>query len=246
MSLKHLFSRTGLIIGLCLGITGHSQATTLTIAAGAGYKRPVSELSQEFQRTSGIKVETLYGNMGQVLSQATQTEKITIIFGDRSFLEAAKQVEFARFIPAGRGRLVIAWAKGKTLHSVEDLERPEFSRIALPDMRHAVYGKAASEFISSSGLAAKLPTTLLTVATVPQVSAYLISGETDAGFINLTEALGIQDKIGGYLEIDAKGYSPIQIVGGIIQGRENTPGVHELEAFLKTEAAQQILNKHGL
>lgn len=246
MSLQRLFSHIGFIILLCFGITSHSQAITLTIAAGAGYKRPINELTQAFERDSGIQVNTLYGNMGQVLAQATQADKIAVVFGDRSFLENAKQVSFKHFIPAGQGRLVVAWAKGKTLQKVEDLANPEFSRIALPDMRHAVYGKAASEFIAHSGLAAKLPTTLLTVATVPQVSAYLIRGETDAGFINLTEALGIQDKIGGYLEIEASSYSPIQIVGGVVQGRENAPGVRELESFLKTETAHSILNKHGL
>jgi len=247
--LRHMLpSRLGLIaaIILCLGVTGQSQALNLTIAAGAGYKRPISELVKAFERSSGIKVEPIYGNMGQILSQAVQTDQITLIFGDQNFLENAKQVNFAQYLPAGKGRLVLAWPQKKHLTSPEDLLKPEFSRIALPDVRHAVYGKASGEFLARSGLAGRLTTPLLTVATVPQVSAYLISGEVDAGFINLTEALGIAERIGGYLEIDPQYYSRINIVGAVIEGRENRPGVHELASFLNTEEARSILAKHGL
>lgn len=244
--IRHPILRLLITLSLCLGITSHSQAITLTIAAGAGYKRPINELANAFERKTGITVEALYGNMGQVLTQTIQSDRIAVIFGDQHFLENAKQVNFSQYLPAGRGRLVLAWAKGKSLSSPEGLTNPTFSRVALPDVRHAIYGKAASEFLNHSGLAAKLPKPLLTVATVPQVSAYLISGEMDAGFINLTEALAISDRIGGYIEIDSSQYEAISIVGAIVQGREQTPGVRELTHFMNTEEARAILSKHGL
>ena len=51
------------------------------------------------------------------------------------------------------------------------------------------------------------------LATVPQVSAYLIAGTVDAGFINITDALGIQDKIvAGFDEIPPALYDPPLIV----------------------------------
>lgn len=243
---QHPACRLLIILLLCLGITSHSQAITLTIAAGAGYKRPINELAMAFERKTGITVEALYGNMGQILTQATQSDRITVIFGDQHFLENAKQVNFIQYLPAGQGRLVLAWAKGKSLSSPEGLIDPTFSRVALPDVRHAIYGKAASEFLNHSGLAAKLQKPLLTVATVPQVSAYLISGEMDAGFINLTEAIAINKRIGGYLEINSAYYEPISIVGAIVKGREHIPGVRELSHFLNTEEARAILSKHGL
>ena len=84
------------------------------------------------------------------------------------------------------------------------------------------------------------------VATVPQVSAYLVSGEVDAGFINLTEALGVRERIGGYLEIDRALYSPIRIVGGIVKGFEHQESVEALATFLKSDEAREILGKHGL
>lgn len=84
------------------------------------------------------------------------------------------------------------------------------------------------------------------MATVPQVSAYLTSGEVDAGFVNLTEALALSGRIGGYRELDPGLYDPIRIVAGVIRGRENRPGVAELAAFLETPEARAALARHGL
>lgn len=84
------------------------------------------------------------------------------------------------------------------------------------------------------------------VANVPQVSAYLVSGEVDAGFINLTDALGVRERIGGFLEIDPALYDEVRIVAGVVEGRESLPGVEALAAYLASPEAQAILTRHGL
>lgn len=235
------------VLLLCVGVVIQAVAAdSLMIAAGAGYKRPVGELAAAFERASGRKVEAFFGNMGQVLNQAAQSDRVAVVFGDLAFLEGATQVGFARFLPAGNGKLVLAWPSGRQVASAAAIADPAFARIALPDVRHAVYGKAGSEFLQRSGLADTLKERLVTVATVPQVSAYLVSGEVDAGFINLTDALGVRDRIGGYIEIDPALYGEIRIVGGVVAGREALPGVAELAAFLQTAEARAVLAKHGL
>ncbi|NHN76977.1 molybdate ABC transporter substrate-binding protein [Azotobacter chroococcum] len=223
-----------------------SAAESLTLAAGAGYKRPVSELAAAFERRSGIRIEPFFGHMGQVLAQARQSDRVAVVFGDQAFLEGAGQPAFARYLPAGRGRLVLAWPTGRTLAKPEELVAPQFARIALPDERQAVYGKAASQFLARSGLAKKLEGRLLMVANVPQVSAYLVGGEVDAGFINLTDALGVRERIGGFVEIDPALHDEIRIVGGVVSGHENLPGVQALAEFLASPEAQAILIRHGL
>ncbi|ACO81161.1 molybdate ABC transporter, periplasmic molybdate-binding protein [Azotobacter vinelandii CA] len=223
-----------------------SAAESLTIAAGAGYKRPVAELAVAFERRSGIRIEPFFGHMGQVLAQARQSDRIAVVLGDQAFLENAGQPAFARYLPAGRGRLVLAWPTGRTLAKAEELAGPSFARIALPDERQAVYGKAASQFLERSGLEKKLEGRLIMVANVPQVSAYLVSGEVDAGFVNLTDALGVRERIGGFLEIDPALYDEVRIVAGVVAGREKLPGVEALADFLATPEAEAILARHGL
>lgn len=231
---------------LLLTLSSLLHAETLMIAAGAGYKRPIAELARGYESASGNKVEEFYGNMAQVLAQARQSEKVALILGDLDFLQKTTDVSFSNFLPLGDGKLVLAYAKGKTLKNPQALRDSTFTRISLPDTRNAVYGKAAEEFLGKSGLASQLKNKLFVVSTVPQVSAYLLSGEVDAGFINITDALGIKDKIGGFIEIDPQSYGPIKIVGGVIKSREADPAVKAFAEYLRTPFARNILEKHGL
>jgi molybdate transport system substrate-binding protein len=235
-----------LVLIFALLLVRPALAETLLIAAGAGYKRPVSELSAAFEKKTGFRVEQIYGHMGGVISQAKQSGQVAVIFGDLSYLSKAEGIAFSKLLPLGDGRLVVAWPKGSDLKSPAALTEPRFARIAIPDTKSAIYGIAATEFIQRNNLAAALKDKLQVVATVPQVSAYLISGEVDAGFINLTEALGIKDKIGGYLELDQNYYNRIRIVGGVVDGFGEQPAVLQLQQFVETPEARSILEKHGL
>ena len=218
----------------------------LLVAAGAGYRRPVTELANAFEQSSGIRVEQMYGNMAQVISQVGQSGRVAVVFGDRIFLERSGAIAFDRFIHAGKGRLVLAWPSGAGAIDPAELAAADLRRIALPDTRHAIYGRAAAEFLERSGQQAAVAARLLTVSTVPQVSAYLVSGEVDAGFVNMTDALGVADRIGGYVEIDAALHDPIEIAAGVLSGHATSPLVEAFADFLASPQAREILDRHGL
>lgn len=235
-----------LVLLLSLLLLPPALADSLLIAAGAGYKRPISELSNAFEQKSGVRVEQIYGHMGGVVSQAKQSGQVAFIFGDLAYLAKVDGLNFSSFLPVGAGRMVVAWPKGQTLKNLAELADSRFARIAIPDTKSAIYGIAATEFIQRNNLTAQLKDKLQVASTVPQVSAYLISGEVDAGFINLTEALAIKEKIGGYLELDQKDYSPVKIVAGVLDGFADKAAVKALGAFLETPEARAILTKYGL
>lgn len=218
---------------------------SLLIAGGAGYKRPLDEIAQGFEAASKIRVERFYGHMGQVLAQTHATGKVAVVFGERDVLEAAEQVHFSHILPLGKGRLVVAWAKGKAMTQAQELRSDAFARIAVADTRQAIFGKAALEYLKHSGLFPAVEKRLLTVNMVPQVSSYLVTGEVDAGFINLTEALAIREKIGGYLEIPQAEYTPVEIVAAQVNGQD-TAEVQAFMAYLQTPAVQEVLKRYGM
>lgn len=226
-------------------LAGSVAAETLTVAAGAGYKRPMSEINALFATRSGNKVEEIYGNMGQVLSQAKAGAPVDVIVGDKGVLEDFG-LPFAGFVDIGHGRLVIAHAKGVTLNAAQDLASPAIARIALPDPQKAIYGKAGTAFLAHSGLQQAVKDKLLVVATVPQVTTYLATGEVQAGFINLTDALGAKEKLGGWLLPPEDSYPAILISAGLLAGKETRPVVRDYKAFLASPAARGILEKYGL
>lgn len=240
-----MFRRLLLLLALALVVPGIGQARTLTVASGAGYKKLVEDLASSFEAASGLKVERIYGNMGQVTAQAKASGLIDMIVGDLAFLQGTG-LALASCADIGRGRLVLAWAKGVELAAPEGLKDPAIRRIAMPDSRKAIYGLAGSEFLDNSGLMASVRDRLLIVGTVPQVSAYLASGEVEAGFINLTDALGIADKVGGYMEMDASLYAPIRIVAATLASAPNAEAAGKFAAFLATEKATAIAARHGM
>jgi molybdate transport system substrate-binding protein len=241
-------SATGLAI--CIAVfffwISAASANTLTLGAGAGYKRMLENVLNGYERATGQKVNQVYGHMGQIVMQTKAAGNIGIIVGELSFLKSSG-IEFADFQKLGYGVLVLAYSKNVTLKSANDLNRSEIQKIAIPDTRQAIYGKAAFEFLKNSGLYPKIKNKIITVATVPQVSSYLMSQDVEAGFINITDAIYIKDKIGGWIMVDKARYNPIQLVIAIVKGYENDPATQHFLNFMKTDRdTQKILREAGI
>jgi molybdate transport system substrate-binding protein len=235
-----------LLVAQCLPqLAVSAAAEKLTVAAGAGYKKMVTELSKAFAGAQGIEVDQIYGNMGQTIAQAKNSGLVDCVIGDKRFLESSG-LEIAAMHEVGRGRLVAAFAKGVELKDPLDIVREDITRVSHPDPKKGIYGRAADEFLHNAGIYEEVEDKLLVVATVPQVSSYVLSKEVDVGFINLTDALGIEDRIGGTLPVDRKYYSPIVIVAGALASAPNSRALEAFAGFLATEEATKIVARHGL
>jgi len=226
-------------------LAGQAMAEPLTIAAGAGYKKLVTALAKGFETASGAKTELVFGNMGQVVAQAKGSGAIDVIVGEKGFLEKSG-LAFSGFAEIGQGVLVVAWPKGKALAAPADVAKPGIRRVAMPDPEKAIYGKAAAQYLEKSGLQKDVAGKLLVVATVPQVTTYLLSGEVDAGFVNRTDVMDLGEAIGGYLEVDPSLYAPIAIGAERLAEAKNPGDAKAFADFLASDAARAIAKKHGL
>lgn len=217
-----------------------------TLAAGAGFRRPIAEVAAAFEKQSGHKILQVYGHMGQVIAQARESGRVALVCGDQAVLANAKGVAFDRMVRLGLGKLVVAYRKGLTLAKPEDLVGEQFKRIGIPDQTNAIYGKAGRQFIERARLSAKIDSKLVAVATVPQVTSYVASGEVDAGFVNATDAIGMAGNIGGFVEVNPSLYDPVEVVCGILTSAKNSPAAEGFAQFLSTEPARAILTRYGL
>jgi len=233
----------GLAVFALLLPVAHAQNTEdgLLVAAGAGYRRPVTELLEGFTQTSGIRAEGSFGNMRQIEAQVRQNPDIAVMIGDRVFLEPTHLAEHWQFL--GAGKLVLVAAKGQPLQSIDDLRDARFARIALPDRERAVYGRAATLCLERLGLAQVLAERLLEVQTVPQVGAYLSTGEVDAGFVFGTDAAIASDKVRRVLSVT----TPQPVRYPIALTNRSNRGAHAqaLQDFILSGEGQAILAKFG-
>jgi molybdate transport system substrate-binding protein len=223
-----------------------AAANEVTLAAGAGFRRPITEIATAFEAASGHKVLQVYGHLGQVFAQARESGRVSLVCGDKVALEAAPGLSFARMARLGLGRLVIAYRKGLTMSAPADIAKPEFKRIGIPDQAQAIYGKAGRQFLQRSGLASQIDARLVAVATVPQVTSYVASGEVDAGFVNATEALGVAGNLGGQVEVAPELYDAVEVVCAILSPAKDAAVAEAFTAFLDTAPARAILTRHGL
>ena len=230
---------------LCLFSASIVCAESLTIAAGAGYKKPVQEIVAVYEAKQNKKVEAIYGNMAQIFAQAKQTE-ISILIADKKFLEKQKELEVVDYLSLGEGKAVLAYAKGVRLEKWEDIAKDSIKRVAMPDAKKAIYGQAGAEFLENAHIMQSIKDKLLVVATVPQVTSYVSKHEVDVGIINLSVALDNYTKIGGYIKIPEQYYTKIEIVAARLGSCQKNVSCQSFLEFLKTPEAQKIFEKYGL
>lgn len=238
------FFLSALCVALLFSVSS-LHAGEITIASGAGYKRPFVQIISHYQEATGNKVTAVYGNMRQVISQAEMSGQVALIIGDQKFFDRSG-LEFDAFYPVGQGRLVLAWRQGVGVETMSDIAGSNVTRVGMPDPVKAIYGFAANEYLENSGLMPEVSERLIRLGTVPQVSAYLLSGDIDAGFINATDALGLQENIGGFLVAEEALYTPIAINAGVLKGFGENADVAGFIEFLQSPDAQELLKRYGL
>jgi molybdate transport system substrate-binding protein len=218
----------------------------MMVVSGAGYKALVTDIAAVCRRDFRLNMQISYGNYGQMLAQIKNTGMIQAVISSDNFF-ADYGVATSNVYPIGKGMLVLAWRQGLHLHEPQDIDHPEIRRLAIPQIQKALYGRAGMAFLRHSHLDKRVEDKLFVVSTVPQVTSYLVAGEVDAGFINLTDVLKVKDKIGGYMTI-ATGYPPIHIVAGALQGQShgNEKSLSLFQQCMMSGKIREIARKHGL
>lgn len=220
------------------------QAGDLKIAGGAGYKKPIMEVVKLYETQTGQKLEPIFGNMKQISTQA-QNSDIAVVFGDKRYLSKKSGLPFSKYHFVGKGYVVVAYAKGVSLTSVDELKSDKIKKLAMPQPKKAIYGTGGEEFLKNSKLYDDVKDKLYVVATVPQVANYVITGEVEAGILNLTAALAFKDKMGGYIKVDESLYSPIEIVAGELPTCKDSTCKNFID-FLGKDEVKKIFEKYGM
>lgn len=219
-------------------------AANITVATAAGYKKPLNDIYMAFTDATGIQIDSAFGNIKQIEAQARQNPDIQMLIGDWYFIEP---MGFSKkHQKLGQGKLILVGTKGSNIESIKDLKEKSIQKIAIGDGKSTIYGKAAIECLKEHNMFRDIEKNLIQVSTLPQVSAYVLTGEVDAGFVNLSEAMAHTDKFSTAIEMPQSCYRPIDLSIVPIEERSNTPEGKALLDFLTSDTAKNILKRHGL
>ncbi|MDO5531939.1 molybdate ABC transporter substrate-binding protein [Sutterella sp.] len=242
------FMKTAAAAALCAMMFATAAEAAVTVTTGGGYVKMVEAIAAAYEKDTGVKVEKVFGgNIGQMLAQVESGSPVTVVISDATSLKKfTKKLNSEAGVRLGDTPLVFVWRKGIELTGPADLVKPEVKRVAMPDPKAAIYGRAAKEYLDNTGLGAKLGDRLNVVSMVPQVMSYVGRGEMDAGFVNLLAARQGKDKVGGFVAVK-DGYEPIRMTAQPVKGEAGEAAdVKAFLGWLASPKADKILERFGV
>ena len=225
-----------------------------TIAAAANLNFVLTEIADQFARTSGTRVEVVFGSSGTLTRQVKDGAPFELFLAaDEEFpnqLTAAGLTRDAGVVYAV-GRLVVFAPTGSPLTVDERLDglaqlvkAGTVGRFAIANPEVAPYGRAAEAALRKRGLWDAIRPQLVFGDTIAQAAQFATTGNASGGLIaySLVLAPGFAER-GKYALIPEADHPPLR--QRMVLLKRATPASEQFYAYLQTEAARTIFRKHG-
>lgn len=175
------------ILSICSCNTEKSTEKSILLYCAAGIRPAVEEISKEYQKEYGIRVDIQYGGSGSLLSNLRIAQQGDLyLAGDKSYIDEATKLGLVKETQAlAYMKPVIGVAKGnpKGIQKIEDLFNKNIKvSIANPDA--ASIGRLTKKALVKSGQWAQLKENIsVLMPTVNEVANSIKLGSVDAGVI---------------------------------------------------------------
>lgn len=227
-----------------------SQPAELLVSAAASLQEALQEIEQAYrQENPGVKITFNFGSSGTLQRQIEQGAPVAL------FISAAqKQMDELEqqglILPETRqdllrNELALVTGEGNdTLSGVADLAKDAVATVAIGVPETVPAGRYAQEALQNLGLWDLLQDKLVAAKDVKQVLTYVETGNADAGFVYLSDAVN-SDKVKIVEILPADLHEPIVYPAAIIKEGPNKEAAQAFLAYLNSQEAGEIFAKHG-
>jgi molybdate transport system substrate-binding protein len=241
MKLPRMF----VVAALCLS-SSVAGAVDVTVSAAASLRDAFTDIAREFERGNPQhKVLLNFGASGQLLQQISRGAPVDVFAAaDQDTMDRAQAQNLVMRetrVNFTRNQLVLAVPvdAANVPARLSDLTGPGVQRIAIGNPDSVPAGRYAKSALDSAKLWETLKPRLVNTQNVRQALDYVARGEADAGFVYLTDAVLMPDRIriAFQVTLDTDVLYPIAVVKG---GGASDVG----KAFVKfvvSDKAQAIL-----
>jgi len=241
-----------LLIVICLLLAASTAfAEKIIVTAAADMKFAMEEIIADFKKSHpGDEVQVIFGSSGKAYTQIQQGAPYDLFFSaDIAFPQnlVKKGMAASKIRPYAIGRIVI-WstsmdAAKMTLASLTD---PKITRIAIPNPKHAPYGKRAEEALRALGLWERVLPKLVYGEDMVQTAQFVQTGNAQAGIISLSFAVNPElSRRGGYYLISEKLHNPLEQAYVITTVGANKPLAKTFAEYMSTRPVRTIMVKYG-
>jgi molybdate transport system substrate-binding protein len=246
----------GLLVGLvalamCVGARAQ-EAKELNVAAAADLQPVMPAFQAAYEKKTGVKLKVSFASSSVLATQIVNGAPFDVFLAaDFSFPEkvvAAGLAEEKEPVPYAQGTLVLWARKDSPIQplTMEVMDDPRVTKIAIADQFHAPYGAAAYSALTWMKKLDAVKPKLVVAENIAQTAQFVVSGNAQVGFISLTSAKSPQMKaIGNYVLVPFI-YPKIRQCAVVMK---NSPRKGEALAFLQwmqSPVVQDHLKDFGL
>lgn len=250
--MQRLFRLCAATTAVCLNLlwAGAAHSSDLTVSAAASLRDAFTEIGREFEKAGAPhRVLFNFGASGQLLQQIARGAPVDVLATadletmDRA--EAQGLIEKETRLLFARNRLVLAVPSDSTLplQSLADLQSARVTRIAIGNPDSVPAGHYAKSALEASKLWEPLRPKLVNTQSVRQALDYVSRGETETGFVYLTDAALMPDRVRVAFRVNVS--TDIVYPTAVVKGGSAARAGQQFVKFLASERAQAILQKFG-
>lgn len=241
---------------LSLLLTGCSSSTKkenktieLNISAAASLKEAMADLEAAYtSKNPEVSFVINYGSSGSLQQQIEQGAPCDLFISAGEKQMTALEEEGLLLDGTNKdlvkNSLVLVTSNDSEISSIDSLNSDAVSKIALGEPSSVPAGKYADETLTSLAIKDSLNNKLVFAKDVKEVLAWTASGNADAGFVYLSDALS-SDGVKIVETISEEYHSPITYPVAIIKDSDDIDADKAFEDFLFTDEAQEIFEKYG-
>ena len=241
---------------LSLLLTGCSSSTKkenktieLNISAAASLKEAMADLEAAYtSKNPEVSFVINYGSSGSLQQQIEQGAPCDFFISAGEKQMTALEEEGLLLDGTNKdlvkNSLVLVTSNDSEISSIDSLNSDAVSKIALGEPSSVPAGKYADETLTSLAIKDSLNNKLVFAKDVKEVLAWTASGNADAGFVYLSDALS-SDGVKIVETISEEYHSPITYPVAIIKDSDDIDAAKAFEDFLFTDEAQEIFEKYG-
>ena len=220
----------------------------LLVAVAANFILPSQELTEMFQKQTGIITEATYTSTGKLFGQIVKGAPYDLFLAaDEERPNSLDQQGLADkpFVYA-KGQVVV-WTAKQDLCGASDwravVKNPNVQKIAIANTESAPYGTAAMIALKQVGLWDELSEKYVFPQSVAQAFQYAVSKSADVGFCAYSSALSDQAKDGCFYTVPEG--PPIIQAACILKRTEYRSAAERFASFIMSLEAQKIKEKYG-
>src|SRR6201981_424039 len=230
------------------------RADEITVAAAADLSIALKEIGDNYEKKTGLKVNTSFGASGALTQQIQNGAPFDLFFSaDMDYprqLIAAGEADGASLYQYAVGKLVL-WVPANSPLDLDHLGMnflldSSVKKIAIANPEHAPYGRASVAALKHAGVYDRVADRLVLGENVAQAAQFVESGNAQAGFVALAHAVAPGTRsIGKYWEVPAEDYPPLAQGVVVLSRSKHKKEAAQFLEYIKTKEAADLLEKYG-